>query len=85
MRPAMAAEFKQVQMQALAQRILTKAGFKLGGASLAEYLGVADATLAEWLLGKSIPPVEVVLKAVQLLEPEMRVNGSDQASGSVRQ
>lgn len=81
----MGEEFKEVQLQGLAQRILTKAGFRLGGASLAEYLGVSDAILADWLTGKSIPPVEAVLRAVQLLEPEIRVNGSDPVSGSVRQ
>ena len=58
------------QIQELAKAILAKAGWKLGGASLAEYLGVSDATLAAWLNGKSLPPAAALTKAVQLLDPD---------------
>jgi transcriptional regulator with XRE-family HTH domain len=64
------------QIQVVAQRILTQAGWKLGGASLAEYLEVSDATLAEWLSGKSIPPAKTVAKVMALLETETRIDGS---------
>jgi len=57
------------QIKTLAKAILAKAGWKLGGASLAEYLGVPDAILAAWLSGESLPPAEALTKAVQLLEP----------------
>jgi DNA-binding transcriptional regulator YiaG len=57
------------QIQALAQIILSKAGFKLGDDALAKYLGVSDGTLAEWLSGKTVPPAEAILKAVHLLDP----------------
>jgi DNA-binding transcriptional regulator YiaG len=60
---------EEQEIQALAQRILVKAGFKIGGGKLAQYLGVPDATLAEWLAGKSVPPGHIILRAVEVLEP----------------
>ena len=72
------------QVQALAQAILAKAGWKLGGASLAEHLGVSDATLADWLSGKSVAPPEALEKAVRLLEPGLAVNGLSDA-GTLQQ
>lgn len=64
------------QIQVLAQRILSQAGWKLGGASLAEYLGVSDATLAEWLKGESVPPADVVQRAVALIETKPTLTGT---------
>jgi hypothetical protein len=56
------------ELQALSQRILVKAAGKLGGASeLAKYLGIGDATLGEWIAGKSVPPSETILKAVSVM------------------
>ena len=57
---------------ALAQRILTVAGFRIGGEALAEHLGVPDETLVRWIEGRSIPPVEILLKALDLLGPASR-------------
>ena len=54
-------------LKTLAQTILTKAGMKVGGEKLAKHLGVSDRDLTHWLEGKSLPPVEVVLRAVDLL------------------
>ena len=54
-------------LETLAQRVLTKAGSKIGGEALAKHLGVSDAILTSWLEGKSIPPVDVILKAVDVL------------------
>lgn len=53
------------QIQALSQRILIKCAHRLGGvAALAKHLGVSEVTLGEWLNGKLVPPVEIVMKAV---------------------
>ncbi|MEA3192475.1 MAG: hypothetical protein QOD26_808 [Betaproteobacteria bacterium] len=61
-------EQEKAEIQALSPRILGKAAHKLGGfAALSRYLGVGDATLAEWIAGRSVPPVETILKAVDLL------------------
>lgn len=61
-------EQEKAEIQALSPRILGKAAHKLGGfAALSRYLGVGDATLADWIAGKSVPPVETVLKAVDVL------------------
>lgn len=34
---------------------------------LARHLGVSDSQLTEWLTGKSVPPVDIILKAVDPL------------------
>lgn len=60
-------KLEKQELQALGQRILTKAGFKIGGARLAEYLGVSDSVLTEWIAGKSMPPVAAILKCVDLI------------------
>lgn len=64
------------QIQAIVQRILAQAGWKLGGASVAEYLGVSDATLAEWLTGKSVPPAQIIQRVVALIETKPTLDGS---------
>ncbi len=54
--------------RALAQRVLAKATARIGGADrLAKYLGVAPATLEIWLQGTEVPPVEAILRAVDLV------------------
>jgi hypothetical protein len=57
------------QLTALASVILAKAGFKLGGDALAARLGVSDSQLTDWLGGRSTPPLRVILRAVDVLEP----------------
>jgi len=53
------------QITALSRRILVKCAHRLGGVgALARHLEVAEATLAEWLSGKSVPPIDLVIKAV---------------------
>ena len=53
------------QIHALSQRILRKCARELGGAApLARHLAVSDAALADWLSGKQVPPVEIIMKAV---------------------
>jgi hypothetical protein len=55
----------QEQVHALSQRILIKCAHRLGGAAaLANHLQVSEGMLAEWLSGKNVPPVEVIMKAV---------------------
>jgi len=56
-------------LKTLAQTILTKAGMKVGGEALAKHLGVSDEDLVHWLEGKSLPPVSVILKAIDLIAP----------------
>ncbi|HUQ26357.1 MAG TPA: hypothetical protein VM140_11860 [Burkholderiales bacterium] len=64
-------EPEKAEIQALSPRILGKAAHKLGGfAALAKYLGVGDATLGEWITGQSVPPAEIILKAVDVLIDE---------------
>jgi hypothetical protein len=64
-------ESEKAEIQALSQRILGKAANKLGGVvALSKYLGIGDATLADWTAGRSVPPAEVILKAVSLLVDE---------------
>lgn len=61
-------EQEKAEVQALSPRILGQAAHKLGGfAALARYLDVGDATLADWVAGKSVPPVEIILRAVDVL------------------
>lgn len=44
---------------------------RLGGADrLARYLAVAPATLDIWLAGTEVPPVEAILRAVDLVLDE---------------
>ena len=57
-----------METRALAQRVLAKAAARIGSADrLAKYLGVEPATLELWLQGSQIPPVEVILRAVDLV------------------
>lgn len=68
------------EVQALSPRVLSNAAQKLGGvAALSRYLGVGDATLADWMVGRSVPPVEIVLKAAGVLidEPAASVSRGD--------
>ena len=63
----------QEQIQALSQRILIKCAHRLGGAgALAKVLEISEGTLAEWLNGKSVPPIDLIMKAVSPLidDPE---------------
>ena len=58
----------QKQIHALSQRVLMKAAERLGGiGELARHLGVGEATISEWIAGKSIPPTDVILKVVDPL------------------
>ena len=53
------------QIQALGQRILLACANRLGGVEpLARYLSVSEAEVREWIVGRSIPPAAIVLKAV---------------------
>ena len=55
----------QDQIHALSQRILTRCAQELGGAAaLARHLGISERTLAEWLSGRQVPPVEAIMKAI---------------------
>ena len=52
-------------------RVLHSACVKLGGeAYLAEYLKVTISLVDSWLKGRSIPPDEIFLKCLDLLEKE---------------
>jgi DNA-binding transcriptional regulator YdaS (Cro superfamily) len=54
--------------RALAQRVLARAATRIGSADrLARYLGVQPATLEVWLQGSEVPPVEAILRAVDLV------------------
>lgn len=54
--------------RALAQRLLARAAARIGGADrLAKYLAVAPETLELWLAGTEVPPVEAMLRAVDLV------------------
>ena len=58
-------------MQALAQRVLTKALCKLGSPeALAAYLGVPTSTLREWIDGRQLPPGELIRKAADLVRDD---------------
>lgn len=55
-------------MQALAQRVLTKAAKKMGSPELlAQHLGVSPSVLTEWINGKEVPPAELIHKAADLV------------------
>jgi hypothetical protein len=55
-------------MEALAQRLLTKASEKIGSTELlAKHLGVSTSTLQQWMNGEDLPPAEIFHKAVDLL------------------
>ncbi len=61
------------QIQALGQRILIACANKLGGVELlARYLGASQEQIRDWVTGESVPPVAIVLKAVDPLlgDPE---------------
>lgn len=48
--------------------MLARAAARIGGADrLARYLAVAPATLETWLDGAEVPPVEAILRAVDLV------------------
>ena len=48
--------------------MLARAAARIGGADrLAKYLAVAPATLDIWLAGAEVPPVEAILRAVDLV------------------
>ena len=50
-------------------RVLHEACVKLGGeAHLAEYLEVTTSLVDSWLKGRSVPPDEIFLKCLDLLE-----------------
>jgi len=52
-------------------RVLHDACLKLGGeAHLAEYLDVAVRVVDSWLKGRAIPPDEIFLKCLDLLEKD---------------
>ena len=54
--------------RALGQHVLAKAAARIGGADeLAKYLAVAPEKLELWLSGAEVPPVAVVLRAVDLV------------------
>jgi DNA-binding transcriptional regulator YdaS (Cro superfamily) len=54
--------------RALAQRVLARAAARVGGADrLARYLAVEPATLELWLQGSAVPPIEAILRAVDLV------------------
>ncbi|HYL89484.1 MAG TPA: hypothetical protein VEU32_12070 [Burkholderiales bacterium] len=55
----------------MAQRVLARAAARVGGADrLAKYLAVAPTTLDTWLQGIEVPPVEAILRAVDLVIDE---------------
>lgn len=57
-----------METRALAQRVLARAAARIGGADrLAKYLAVPPATLDTWLDGSVVPPVEAILRAVDLV------------------
>ena len=58
-------------MQALAQRVLTKAARKLGSEELlAKHLGVPDSTLRGWINGEQVPPADLIRRAADLVLDE---------------
>jgi len=62
-----------IDPRALGQHVLAEAAARKGGAEqLAEYLAVAPARLELWLNGTEVPPVEVILRAVDLLIDDRR-------------
>ena len=80
------------QIHALSQRILINCAHRLGGsAALARHLGVGEDTLADWLSGERVPPVDVIMKAIAPLvgngtatrasqePPATRASGADVA------
>lgn len=71
------------QIHALSQRILSKCAQELGGAAaLARHLAVSDAALAEWLSGKRVPPVEIIMKAIAPLIGNGSATGPSQSIGT---
>jgi hypothetical protein len=55
-------------MQALAQRVLTKAARKMGSPELlAQHLGVPISVLRGWIDGIKLPPAELIHKAADLV------------------
>lgn len=60
-----------METQGLGQKVLAKAAVKVGGAAaLARYLRVEPTVLDRWLAGHEVPPVETVLRAVDLVADE---------------
>lgn len=55
-------------MHAIVQRLFVAAAHRLGGAkALAGYLDVSDSTLRTFLTGEAIPPLPVLLRAVDVV------------------
>jgi hypothetical protein len=55
-------------MQALAQRVFTKAARKMGSPELlARHLGVSISVLHGWINGDKLPPAELIHKAADLV------------------
>jgi hypothetical protein len=55
-------------MQALAQRVLTKAAHKMGSLELlAQHLGVSISVLRGWINGDKLPPAELIHRAAELV------------------
>jgi hypothetical protein len=71
-------------LMVLAQRVLARAGFKIGGDALAKHLGVPDEVLTRWLTGKSVPPMDIILRAIDVLEPGFRPPEEPPQAKSVR-
>ena len=58
-------------MQALAQRVLTKAAQKMGSPELlAQHLGVSISILREWINGEKLPPADLIHKAADLVRDD---------------
>ena len=58
-------------MQALAQRVLTKAAQKMGSPELlAQHLGVSIVILRQWIDGEKLPPAELIHKAADLVRDD---------------
>jgi hypothetical protein len=53
------------QIQALGQRILLACANKLGGVEpLARYLQASEEQVREWLVGRTVPPAALVMRAI---------------------
>ena len=60
-------------MEALAQRLFTKAAQKIGSPELlAKRLGVSTSTLQRWMKGEDVPPAEMFHKALDVILDDKR-------------
>jgi hypothetical protein len=59
------------KFKAAAQGILMSAALKFGGTKLGKHLGIPDTMLVDWLVGKTLPPLDVLQRAAMLLDPDM--------------